>query len=112
MLDPYYSFLALLALEELSSSIFSPDVACNGKFEIKTKLQTLLYNNAVYALKKDTLAKFAFFYQVQTIYEEPINTNIKLESLKKSSIHLHHLEISNVATVMCILVRMKSFPRF
>ena len=39
---------------------------------------------AVYALKKDTLAKFAFFYQVQKIYEEPINTNIKLESVKKA----------------------------
>ena len=37
VLDPYYLFLALLALEELSTSIFSPDVACNGKFEIKKK---------------------------------------------------------------------------
>ena len=42
VLDPYYLFLALLALEELSSSIFSPDVAYNRKFEIKTKLQALL----------------------------------------------------------------------
>ena len=73
VLDPYYSFLALLALEELSSSIFSPDVACNGKFEIKTKLQTLLYSNADFPKHRGLCTEKGYSREVCLLLSSPKN---------------------------------------